>query len=41
LLQVEIDSPQVLLKKENGHLRALVEESVEKETLYAMAHRDG
>ncbi|KAF7362328.1 Multidrug resistance-associated ABC transporter [Mycena venus] len=37
---VEFDSPRALLKKENGYLRVLVEGSVDKETLYAMAHRD-
>ncbi|KAJ7189543.1 P-loop containing nucleoside triphosphate hydrolase protein [Mycena pura] len=34
---VEFDSPRVLLEKGNGYLRILVEESVDKETLYAAA----
>lgn len=34
---VEFDSPQALLKKEGSLLRALVDESADKETLYAMA----
>ncbi|KAJ6593376.1 P-loop containing nucleoside triphosphate hydrolase protein [Mycena capillaripes] len=38
---VEFDSPKILLSKDNGYLRGLVEESVDKEMLYAIAHRDG
>ncbi|KAG7450174.1 P-loop containing nucleoside triphosphate hydrolase protein [Guyanagaster necrorhizus] len=34
---VEYDSPSALLKKENGHLRAMVDESNDRDTLYAMA----
>jgi ABC-type multidrug transport system fused ATPase/permease subunit len=34
---VEFDSPKNLLQQEDGFLRALVEESADKETLYAMA----
>lgn len=34
---VEFDSPQVLLEKEDSLLRALVNESADKETLFAMA----
>ncbi|PBK69165.1 hypothetical protein ARMSODRAFT_1019154 [Armillaria solidipes] len=34
---VEYDSPSVLLKKENGRLRAMVDESNDRDTLYAMA----
>ncbi|KAK0198511.1 hypothetical protein F5146DRAFT_1100167 [Armillaria mellea] len=34
---VEYDSPVALLKKENGRLRAMVDESNDKDTLYAMA----
>ena len=34
---VEFDSPQVLLKKEGSLLRALVDESADKDKLYAMA----
>jgi ABC-type multidrug transport system fused ATPase/permease subunit len=34
---VEFDSPSQLLKKENGSLRALVDESVDREQLYNMA----
>ena len=37
--QVEFDSPVALLKKENGLLKALVDESGDKELLYAMAAR--
>jgi ABC-type multidrug transport system fused ATPase/permease subunit len=36
---VEFDAPIELLKNENGLLRALVEESADKEELYAMAER--
>lgn len=35
--QVEFDSPGELLKKENGLLRSLVEESEDRDVLYAMA----
>ena len=34
---VEYDSPKVLLQKEGSLLRALVDESADKEALYAMA----
>ncbi|KAJ3929467.1 MAG: hypothetical protein NXY57DRAFT_1016596 [Lentinula lateritia] len=34
---VEYDSPKELLKNESGHLRALVDESADKEHLYQMA----
>ncbi|KAK7462805.1 hypothetical protein VKT23_020779 [Stygiomarasmius scandens] len=35
---VEFDSPKELLKMDHGRLRSLVEESADKEHLYAMAH---
>ncbi|KAJ7069538.1 hypothetical protein C8F01DRAFT_1113104 [Mycena amicta] len=38
---VEYDSPQELLKIQGGKLRALVDESGDKEILYAMAARQG
>lgn len=34
---VEFDSPSNLLKKEGGFLKSLVDESGEREVLYAMA----
>ncbi len=34
---VEFDTPEVLLENEKGLLRALVEESADKEALIAMA----
>ena len=34
---VEFDSPKALLKKEGSLLRALVDESADKDVLYAMA----
>lgn len=34
---VEYDAPKALLKKEGSLLRALVDESADKDTLYAMA----
>ncbi|KAJ3786105.1 hypothetical protein GGU10DRAFT_291027 [Lentinula aff. detonsa] len=34
---VEYDSPKELLKKKSGHLKALVDESADKERLYRMA----
>ena len=34
---VEFDSPSVLLQKEGGFLKSLVDESGDKEALYAMA----
>ncbi len=37
-LQVEFDTPSELLKIPNGRLKALVDESGEKEHLYAMAN---
>ena len=36
-LLVEFDAPKELLKKEGSLLRALVDESADKDTLYAMA----
>ena len=33
---LEYDSPKVLLQNENSFLRALVEESADKDDLYAM-----
>ena len=36
--KVEFDKPSELLKIENGRLKALVDESGEKEHLYAMAN---
>lgn len=36
--QVEFDKPSELLKKEGGKLRALVDESGDKEHLYDMAN---
>jgi hypothetical protein len=38
--KVEFDSPKELLKIEGGKLRALVEESGDREALYAMAGAD-
>ena len=35
--QAEFDSPAELLKKEGGRLKALVDESGDRATLYAMA----
>ena len=35
--QVEFDSPKELLKIKDGRLRELVDESGDRETLYAMA----
>ncbi|KAJ7367289.1 hypothetical protein DFH08DRAFT_929873 [Mycena albidolilacea] len=40
IAQVEFDSPKELLKIEDGKLRALVEESGDREALYAMAGAD-
>ena len=37
-LQSEFGSPSELLQNERGLLRALVEESDDKEKLYAIAH---
>jgi hypothetical protein len=37
MFQVEYDSPKELLKNPVGHLRALVDESADKEHLYRMA----
>lgn len=34
---IEFDSPKVLLQNEKSLLRALVDESADKEALYAMA----
>lgn len=34
---VEFDCPKALLKREGSFLRALVDESADKDTLYAMA----
>lgn len=36
-LQVEFDSPKALLKNKRGMLRALVDESGDKDVLYGMA----
>ncbi|KAF8610641.1 hypothetical protein BDV93DRAFT_484022 [Ceratobasidium sp. AG-I] len=36
---IEFDSPAVLLQKENGAFKSLVDESTDKEALYAMAKR--
>lgn len=36
---VEFDTPIELLKNEDGFLRTLVEESADKDELYAMAER--
>lgn len=33
---VEFDTPKALIKRNDGLLRALVDESSDKETLYAM-----
>lgn len=38
---VEFDSPKVLLQKEGSLLRSLVDESSDKEALYAMAEGKG
>jgi hypothetical protein len=38
--QVEFDSPRELLKIKDGKLRALVEESGDRKTLFAMAGAD-
>lgn len=40
ILQVEFDSPQELLKIVDGKLRAWVEESGDREALYAMARAE-
>ena len=40
-VQVEFDTPSALLKNDKGILRALVNESGDKETLYAMAEGKG
>lgn len=39
LLQVEFGQPRDLLQKDNGILRALVDESGDKESLYAMTRQ--
>jgi ABC-type multidrug transport system fused ATPase/permease subunit len=39
--QVEFDTPKALLKNPNGMLRALVDESGDKEKLYSMAEGKG
>lgn len=39
-LQVEFDTPAVLLKKEGGMLKALVEGSGDRAALYEMADKD-
>ena len=36
---VEFDAPKVLLAKKTSLLRALVDESADKDALYAMAER--
>lgn len=38
-LQVEFDSPQALLKIDDGRLRYLVDESNDRDILYAMADK--
>ena len=38
---VEFDAPRVLLEKENGYLKALIDESADREVLYAMAYGKG
>lgn len=38
---VEFDTPRALLQQKDGLLRSLVEESVDKEALYAMAEAGG
>ena len=38
---VEFDTPRALLRQADGFLRALVEESADKEALYAMAEVGG
>ena len=38
---VEFDAPRVLLDKENGYLKALIDESADREVLYAMAYGKG
>lgn len=38
-LQVEFDSPQALLKIDDGRLRSLVDESNDRDILYAMADK--
>ena len=35
---VEFDAPRVLLEKEDGYLKALVDESGDREALYSMAY---
>ena len=35
---VEFDAPSVLLEKEDGYLKALVDESGDREALYSMAY---
>jgi hypothetical protein len=39
--QVEFDKPSELLKKENGRFRSLVDESGDKDLLYATANQAG
>jgi len=36
---VEFDSPANLLQKQEGYLRSLVDESRDREILYAIAHK--
>ena len=38
---VEFESPKILLQREGSLLRALVDESADKDTLYAMAEGKG
>jgi hypothetical protein len=40
VFQVEFDKPSELLKKENGRFRSLVDESGDRDLLYAMANAD-
>ena len=35
---VEFDAPRVLLARKDGHFRALVDESADRDALYAVAH---
>jgi hypothetical protein len=38
-VQVEFDKPSKLLKKENGRFRSLVDESGDRDLLYAMVNK--
>jgi hypothetical protein len=39
-IQVEFDKPSELLKNENGRFRSLVDESGDRDLLYAMANKN-